>query len=157
MLRGSEYTRENPLPPSVKPHFVSRSLHPSQGIDFLFAVSLYRVWILLLVGISIAWIPVVQVAQGGQLFDYIQSISSYLAPPIAVIFLLGVFVKRLNEQVSRLKEKDTTTHIDKRTPHKEWDPRRGTTNTPNRGNKSTRILSPVRMVASRPPKPIWTS
>ncbi|KAL7977572.1 hypothetical protein Chor_009521 [Crotalus horridus] len=57
-----------------------------------------RVWILLLVGISIAWIPVVQVAQGGQLFDYIQSISSYLAPPIAVIFLLGVFVKRLNEQ-----------------------------------------------------------
>ncbi|XP_060548813.1 sodium/glucose cotransporter 2 isoform X2 [Pantherophis guttatus] len=57
-----------------------------------------RVWILLLVGISIAWIPVVQVAQGGQLFDYIQSISSYLAPPIAAIFLLGVFVKRLNEQ-----------------------------------------------------------
>ncbi|XP_042331760.1 sodium/glucose cotransporter 2 isoform X1 [Sceloporus undulatus] len=57
-----------------------------------------RVWILLLVGISIAWIPVVQAAQGGQLFDYIQSISSYLAPPIAAIFLLGVFVKRVNEQ-----------------------------------------------------------
>lgn len=79
------------------------SLPPGQGIHFHFAVSLYRVWILLLVGISIAWIPVVQVAQGGQLFDYIQSISSYLAPPIAAIFLLGVFVKRLNEQVSRLQ------------------------------------------------------
>ncbi|XP_062994602.1 sodium/glucose cotransporter 2 isoform X1 [Elgaria multicarinata webbii] len=57
-----------------------------------------RVWILLLVGVSIAWIPVVQAAQGGQLFDYIQSVSSYLAPPIAAIFLLGVFVKRVNEQ-----------------------------------------------------------
>uniref|UniRef100_A0A8D2IPK7 Sodium/glucose cotransporter 2 n=1 Tax=Varanus komodoensis TaxID=61221 RepID=A0A8D2IPK7_VARKO len=57
-----------------------------------------RVWILLLVGISIGWIPVVQAAQGGQLFDYIQSISSYLAPPIAAIFLLGVFIKRVNEQ-----------------------------------------------------------
>ncbi|XP_061444804.1 sodium/glucose cotransporter 2 isoform X2 [Rhineura floridana] len=57
-----------------------------------------RVWILLLVGVSIAWIPVVQAAQGGQLFDYIQSISSYLAPPIAAIFLLGLFVKRVNEQ-----------------------------------------------------------
>ncbi|XP_053116746.1 sodium/glucose cotransporter 2 isoform X1 [Hemicordylus capensis] len=57
-----------------------------------------RVWILLIVGVSIAWIPVVQAAQGGQLFDYIQSISSYLAPPIAAIFLLGVFVKRVNEQ-----------------------------------------------------------
>ncbi|XP_077170681.1 sodium/glucose cotransporter 2 isoform X2 [Paroedura picta] len=57
-----------------------------------------RVWILLLVGVSIAWIPLVQASQGGQLFDYIQSISSYLAPPIAAIFLLGVFVKRVNEQ-----------------------------------------------------------
>ncbi|XP_025026079.1 sodium/glucose cotransporter 2 [Python bivittatus] len=57
-----------------------------------------RVWILLLVGVSIAWIPVIQAAQGGQLFDYIQSISSYLAPPIAAIFLLGVFVKRVNEE-----------------------------------------------------------
>nr|XP_060636189.1 sodium/glucose cotransporter 2-like [Anolis sagrei ordinatus] len=57
-----------------------------------------RVWILVLVGISIAWIPIVQAAQGGQLFDYIQSVSSYLAPPIAAIFLLGVFVKRVNEQ-----------------------------------------------------------
>ncbi|XP_048373437.1 sodium/glucose cotransporter 2 [Sphaerodactylus townsendi] len=57
-----------------------------------------RVWILLLVGVSIAWIPVVQAAQGGQLFDYIQAISSYLAPPIAAVFLLGVFVKRVNEQ-----------------------------------------------------------
>ncbi|XP_063159133.1 sodium/glucose cotransporter 2 isoform X1 [Candoia aspera] len=57
-----------------------------------------RVWILLLVGVSIAWIPVVQAAQGGQLFDYMQSISSYLAPPIAAIFLLGVFVQRLSEQ-----------------------------------------------------------
>ncbi|XP_053116751.1 sodium/glucose cotransporter 2 isoform X4 [Hemicordylus capensis] len=61
-----------------------------------------RVWILLIVGVSIAWIPVVQAAQGGQLFDYIQSISSYLAPPIAAIFLLGVFVKRVNEQLHRL-------------------------------------------------------
>uniref|UniRef100_A0A803TYA1 Sodium/glucose cotransporter 2 n=1 Tax=Anolis carolinensis TaxID=28377 RepID=A0A803TYA1_ANOCA len=56
------------------------------------------VWILVLVGISIAWIPIVQAAQGGQLFDYIQSVSSYLAPPIAAIFLLGVFIKRVNEQ-----------------------------------------------------------
>ncbi|XP_060137676.1 sodium/glucose cotransporter 2 isoform X2 [Zootoca vivipara] len=61
-----------------------------------------RVWILLLVGVSIAWIPVVQAAQGGQLFDYIQSVSSYLAPPIAAIFLLGLFVKRVNEQLHRL-------------------------------------------------------
>lgn len=49
--------------------------------------------------ISICWIPVVQAAQSGQLFDYIQSVSSYLAPPIASVFLLAVFVKRVNEKV----------------------------------------------------------
>eukprot|EP00064_Thunnus_orientalis_P014191 superscaffoldBa00002435_g14232 len=56
-----------------------------------------RVWVLCIVAISICWIPVVQAAQSGQLFDYIQSISSYLAPPIASVFLLAVFVKRVNE------------------------------------------------------------
>ncbi|XP_036392174.1 sodium/glucose cotransporter 2 isoform X2 [Megalops cyprinoides] len=56
-----------------------------------------RVWVLCIVSISICWIPVVQAAQSGQLFDYIQSVTSYLAPPIAAVFFLAVFVKRVNE------------------------------------------------------------
>ncbi|XP_059532501.1 sodium/glucose cotransporter 1 isoform X2 [Myotis daubentonii] len=56
-----------------------------------------RVFILVLIGISIAWVPIVQSAQSGQLFDYIQSITSYLGPPIAAVFLLAVFCKRVNE------------------------------------------------------------
>uniref|UniRef100_A0A3B3WZP6 Sodium/glucose cotransporter 2 n=1 Tax=Poecilia mexicana TaxID=48701 RepID=A0A3B3WZP6_9TELE len=56
-----------------------------------------RVWVLCIVAISICWIPIVQAAQSGQLFDYIQSVSSYLSPPIASVFLLAVFVKRVNE------------------------------------------------------------
>ncbi|KAJ8280248.1 hypothetical protein GJAV_G00052290 [Gymnothorax javanicus] len=58
-----------------------------------------RVWVLCIVCISICWIPVVQAAQSGQLFDYIQSVTSYLAPPIAAVFFLAVFVKRVNEPV----------------------------------------------------------
>ncbi|XP_067864234.1 sodium/glucose cotransporter 2 isoform X2 [Heptranchias perlo] len=61
-----------------------------------------RVWILCIVAISIGWIPVVQAAQSGQLFDYIQSVTSYLAPPIGAVVLLGVFVKRVNEPLHRL-------------------------------------------------------
>nr|XP_046150521.1 sodium/glucose cotransporter 2 [Oncorhynchus gorbuscha] len=57
-----------------------------------------RVWVLVIVAVSICWIPVVQAAQSGQLFDYIQSVTSYLAPPIASVFFLAVFVKRVNEQ-----------------------------------------------------------
>ncbi|KAK7882069.1 hypothetical protein WMY93_028243 [Mugilogobius chulae] len=59
-----------------------------------------RVWILCIVGVSICWIPVVQASQSGQLFDYIQSVCSYLAPPIAAVFLLAVFVKRVNEKAA---------------------------------------------------------
>ncbi|XP_060799240.1 sodium/glucose cotransporter 2 isoform X2 [Neoarius graeffei] len=56
-----------------------------------------RIWVLCIVAISISWIPVVQAAQSGQLFDYIQSVTSYLAPPIAAVFCLAIFVKRVNE------------------------------------------------------------
>ncbi|XP_054896237.1 sodium/glucose cotransporter 1-like [Poeciliopsis prolifica] len=56
-----------------------------------------RVFIVILIGISIAWIPVVQSAQSGQLFDYIQSITSYLTPPVAAVFMLGMFCKRITE------------------------------------------------------------
>ncbi|KAE8634534.1 hypothetical protein XENTR_v10002340 [Xenopus tropicalis] len=57
-----------------------------------------RVFILFLIGVSIAWVPILQSAQSGQLFDYMQSITSYLGPPIASVFFLAIFVKRVNEQ-----------------------------------------------------------
>ena len=44
--------------------------------------------------IGLAWIPVIQGARG--LYDYLQSVQGYLAPPIFTVFFLGVFWKRLN-------------------------------------------------------------
>jgi len=39
------------------------------------------------------------VIQGGRgLYDYLQGVQAYLAPPIFVVFFLGVFFKRLNGQ-----------------------------------------------------------
>lgn len=57
-----------------------------------------RVFILFLVCISLLWIPVIQTANSGQLFDYIQSVTSFLAPPITAVFLLAIFWPRANEQ-----------------------------------------------------------
>ncbi|XP_049595009.1 sodium/glucose cotransporter 1 isoform X1 [Syngnathus scovelli] len=56
-----------------------------------------RVFIVGLIAVSIAWIPVVQSAQSGHLFDYIQAITSYLAPPVSAVFILAIFCKRVNE------------------------------------------------------------
>ncbi|XP_060758582.1 sodium/myo-inositol cotransporter 2 isoform X2 [Neoarius graeffei] len=57
-----------------------------------------RVFVLILVAVSVLWIPVVQASQGGQLFVYIQSISSYLQPPVSVVFMAGCFWTRTNEK-----------------------------------------------------------
>ena len=56
-----------------------------------------RLFVLFLVAISIIWIPIIQASQGSQLFNYIQSITSYLAPPICSVYLLAVFWPRTNE------------------------------------------------------------
>uniref|UniRef100_A0A8B9JFF1 Solute carrier family 5 member 9 n=1 Tax=Astyanax mexicanus TaxID=7994 RepID=A0A8B9JFF1_ASTMX len=57
-----------------------------------------RVFILLLVVLSILWIPIIQSANSGQLFDYIQAITSFLAPPITAVFIMAIFWSRMNEQ-----------------------------------------------------------
>jgi len=46
--------------------------------------------------IALMWIPVVRGANS--LYGYLQSVQGYLAPPIFVVFFLGVFWKRLNAQ-----------------------------------------------------------
>lgn len=45
--------------------------------------------------LGMAWIPLMS-RISGTLYQYLQSVQSYLAPPIAAVFLLGVFFKRLN-------------------------------------------------------------
>lgn len=53
-----------------------------------------RIATAVMVIIALMWIPVVKGAHG--LYNYLQSVQGYLAPPIFVVFFLGVFWKRLN-------------------------------------------------------------
>ncbi|KAL1282759.1 hypothetical protein QQF64_001562, partial [Cirrhinus molitorella] len=56
-----------------------------------------RIVTVILVVISVVWIPILQSANSGQLYVYIQSVTSYLAPPVTAIFVMAVFWKRTNE------------------------------------------------------------
>lgn len=56
-----------------------------------------RAFVVVMVMISIAWVPVIIEMQGGQMFYYIQEVSDYLTPPVASLFLLGVLWHRCNE------------------------------------------------------------
>jgi len=53
-----------------------------------------RVATAVMVLVGLFWIPVIQGAKG--LYDYLQGVQGYLAPPIFTVFFLGVFMKRLN-------------------------------------------------------------
>ena len=57
-------------------------------------MSVGRTATVVMVLIGLAWIPVIQGSRG--LYDYLQSVQGYLAPPIFVVFFLGIFWKRLN-------------------------------------------------------------
>lgn len=57
-------------------------------------VKIGRIATVVMVIIGLLWIPVIQGAKG--LYDYLQGIQAYLAPPIFVVFFFGVFMKRLN-------------------------------------------------------------
>ena len=75
----------------------------------LFTVDLYQKWkphatehelvrtgriaTAVMVLIAMAWIPVIKGAHG--LYNYLQAVQGYLAPPIFVVFFFGVFNKRL--------------------------------------------------------------
>ncbi|XP_052771467.1 sodium/glucose cotransporter 4-like [Mya arenaria] len=57
-----------------------------------------RLYIIALCGLTIAWIPVVKAAQGGQLFQYIVVIEGFITAPLPILFALVVFWDRTSEQ-----------------------------------------------------------
>jgi SSS family solute:Na+ symporter len=68
----------------IKPHTTEKELVKVGRIATATVVLLGTLWIPVMKGIS------------DTLYQYLQSVQSYLAPPIAAVFLLGVFVPRIN-------------------------------------------------------------
>jgi solute:Na+ symporter, SSS family len=58
-------------------------------------VKVGRITTAVVVVLGLAWIPLMK-GISDVLYQYLQSVQSYLAPPIAAVFLLGVFSKRIN-------------------------------------------------------------
>ncbi len=49
-----------------------------------------------IVVLGMLWIPIMQEIGGGVLYQYLQNIQAYIAPPITAVFVLGIFWKRIN-------------------------------------------------------------
>ncbi len=71
--------------------FYSR-LRPNVTQERLVWIGRVATGVMVLIGLL--WIPVIRGGRG--LYDYLQGVQGYLAPPIFVVFFLGVFNKRMN-------------------------------------------------------------
>jgi SSS family solute:Na+ symporter len=71
--------------------FYSR-LRPAVSQERLVWIGRVATTVMVLIGL--AWIPIIQGGKG--LYDYLQGVQAYLAPPIFVVFFFGVFFKRMN-------------------------------------------------------------
>ena len=45
--------------------------------------------------IGILWIPIMDNISG-VLYEYLQSVQTYIAPPIAAVFIMGIIHRRIN-------------------------------------------------------------
>ena len=72
---------------------IYRKLWPDSSERELVRVG--RVATVVLVGLGILWIPFLR-SLSGQLYQYLQSVQAYIAPPIAAVFFLGLFSTRVN-------------------------------------------------------------
>ena len=72
---------------------VYKKLHPTASEKQL--VWAGQIATVVMVACGLAWIPFMKFISG-QLYQYLQSVQAYIAPPIAAVFLLGIFFKRVN-------------------------------------------------------------
>lgn len=50
----------------------------------------------ILVIVSLGWIPFMKTLMGGGIFHYLQSVQAYISPPIAAVFIFGLLFKWIN-------------------------------------------------------------
>lgn len=75
---------------------VYEKLRPGRDEQTLVRVG--RMATVFVVGCGLIWIPIMKrISEGNSgIYDYLQNVQGFLAPPIAAVFLLGLFSKRIN-------------------------------------------------------------
>jgi len=73
---------------------VYKKLHV--GVSERMLVHIGRITTVLMTALGLIWVPIMKAVSGGGLYQYIQSVQSFLAPPIVAVFLLGLLWKRCN-------------------------------------------------------------
>ena len=75
---------------------IYKKLKPAASEKQMVSVGRIATGVVVLLGI--AWVPVIERLAGGTLYQYLQNVQSYIAPPITAVFLLGIFSSRINNK-----------------------------------------------------------
>lgn len=59
-----------------------------------------RIATTVIVALGIIWIPIMSRIGGGVMYQYLQNVQAYIAPPVTTVFLLGIVWKRVNAQAA---------------------------------------------------------
>ncbi len=77
---------------------IYKKLKPKESEANLLRVGKLATTIIVILGIL--WIPIMQKIGGGVMYQYLQNVQSYIAPPVAAVFLLGIIWKRVNSKAA---------------------------------------------------------
>ena len=75
---------------------IFKKMYPKSSEEKLVRIGRYATAVVVVLGLL--WIPIMEKIGGGVLYQYLQSVQSYIAPPITAVFLLGIIWKRVNAQ-----------------------------------------------------------
>ncbi len=73
---------------------IYEKLRPNAPQRQIVRVGRYATGVVIVLGLI--WIPIMPAVSEGGLYQYLQNVQSYLAPPITAVFLLGIFNQRVN-------------------------------------------------------------
>ncbi len=77
---------------------IYKKLKPKESENKLLNIGKIATAVIVILGII--WIPIMEKIGGGVMYQYLQNVQSYIAPPVAAVFLLGILWKRVNSKAA---------------------------------------------------------
>ena len=77
---------------------IYKKLKPEKSEKELLKIGKIATGFIVILGIF--WIPVMEKIGGGVMYQYLQNVQSYIAPPVTTVFLLGIIWKRVNSKAA---------------------------------------------------------
>ena len=77
---------------------IYKKLRPLESEKKLLNIGKIATTVIVILGII--WIPIMEKIGGGVMYQYLQNVQSYIAPPVTAVFLLGILWKRVNAEAA---------------------------------------------------------